>query len=131
MISQEPQRAILFNHEMKSTFELIKPLPAYEKGETQSFYNGFFEVVDVRRRSRSALRGACSQAEQTLLQGIAVPAPKLAGVGRVGRIDLERHSPFAAVQTSNYFRTPSVFVATLPGFGQRGGQLSRGARVTC
>ena len=24
---------------------------AYEKGETQSFYNDFFEVFDVRRRS--------------------------------------------------------------------------------
>ena len=35
---------------------------AYEKGETQSFYNDFFEVFDVRR----PLRGACRQAGQPL-----------------------------------------------------------------
>ena len=48
---------------------------AYEKGETQSFYNDFFKVFDVRRRSVARYEEPCRQAEQPL----GVHRPVLAG----------------------------------------------------
>ena len=35
---------------------------AYEKGETQSFYNAFFEIFGCASALRRALRRACAQA---------------------------------------------------------------------
>ena len=68
-----------------------------------------------RRERRHGPTASWPARAATRSQRSGAPAPKLAGVGRVGRIDLERHSPVAAVQTSNYFSHASVFVTTLPG----------------
>ena len=43
---------------------------AYEKGETQSFYNDFFEVFDVRRRSVARYEEHVAKLEELQAAGV-------------------------------------------------------------